>query len=150
MGKPRICVLYSTPSPLLRISLHYLLSLLYFQYSCLSTGFSVHTNLIQSSPIFKTNKSINQLTSQASKQLTNQLTNPNPILVTLELRHPSLFKVKFLRKIILATVSTSSPPFLQFTAFSLGLAAPLKSFPLESLMSSSLLTPDIFYSLHFT
>lgn len=72
--KPPICVLYSISSPLLSSSSHYLLSLLYFQYHCLSTGFSININLTQS-PLNLQNKQINQPTNRASKQPTNQLTN---------------------------------------------------------------------------
>ena len=90
---------------------------------------------------FKTNKSTNQPTNWASKQPTNQLNNSQSYWSW----DTPPFKVKFPRKIILANVSSSLPPFL-FSVHSISLrcAAPLKFFPLESLMSSLFLnTIDI-------
>ena len=97
------------PLHLLSISSHYLLSLLYFQHHCLSTGFSINIDLTQS-PVNLQKKQINQPTNSSSKQATNQSTNQLSVL--LELRHSSPFKVKLLRKLILASVSSSLPPFL--------------------------------------
>lgn len=105
---PSVCYIPFNLTFLDYLSINYLFSCLYFQNPCLST-ICININLTQSATIFKTNQPANQSSKQASNQPTSELTNPNPIISTLELRHISPFKIRSLRKIILVNDFPFSP-----------------------------------------